>query len=216
MPARPAPPPRQNEEPHHADSTHGVSRHCHLDEPEQLVLGIEPPLQASSSAYALVPNPTQRTGGLAGNLEKQRTVLYHGLGLASTALIGMLPALWEVAQHLRADQSTGIAPWAHVVLCLAVIQLGYAIYLIQIPDWSSAWVTALACLVASAIYAVGLGVGLSAGVESSVITNLGLADRLHAGQLTRWCLIMLSLSLLSTYFLGRLSLSWHRRETYAG
>jgi hypothetical protein len=140
------------------------------------------------------------------------TALYHGMGLSATALVGMAPALGEVVEHLRAEHSPGVAPWAHLVLWVGVIQLSYAIYLIQLADWSSAWMTAHASLLVSAFYAMGLGVGLFSGRQASgAIVALGLTDRHHTGQLTGWCLIMLSLTLLVTYFLGRLSLRWHRR-----
>ncbi len=154
----------------------------------------------------------QRRRGLPCGGQTEWTVLYHGIGLSATALVGMAPALWEVVEHLRADKSPGVAPWAHLVLWVGVVQLSYAIYLIQLPDWSSVWMTAHASLLVSAFYAMGLGIGMFSGRQASgAIVALGLADRQHTGQLTRWCVIMLSLTLLVTYFLGRLSLRLHRR-----
>ncbi len=149
--------------------------------------------------------------GIEHGLATRRVVLYQGIGIALLAVIGVLPAIWEIGAHLLADQSPGLAPWAFVVLCLGLVQLGYALYLVQLPDWSSVWVTAHACLLTAAVYAVGFGTGLSAGGESSVIVSLGLADRHHTGQLTGWCLIMLSVLLLVAYLLGRYSLRWQRR-----
>ena len=149
--------------------------------------------------------------GIEHDLLTRRAVWYQAAGIAALALIGMLPAVWEIGEHLLVDQSPGVAPWAYLVLWLGVVQLGYVLYLVQLPDWSSVWVAAHACLLIAAVYAVGFGIGLSAGGESAVIVALGLADRHHTGQLTGWCLIMLSVSLLVSYLLGRYSLRWHRR-----
>ena len=149
--------------------------------------------------------------GIEHDFLTRRAVSYQAAGIALLALIEILPAAWEIGEHLLVDPSPGVAPWAYLVLWLAVVQIGYALYLIQLPDFSSVWVAAYACLLIAAVYAVGFGVGLSAGGESAVIVALGLADRHHTGQLTGWCLIMLSVSLLVSYLLGRYSLRWHRR-----
>ena len=61
-----------------------------------------------------------------------------------------MPALAEIGAHLRADSSPGVAPWAYVVLWLGLLQLGYAVYLIQLPDWSSLWTAAQASLLVAA------------------------------------------------------------------
>jgi hypothetical protein len=154
---------------------------------------------------------SRRPRGVQHDLPTRRTVFCQALGVAVLALVGMSPAIWEIGEHLFADRSPGLATWAYLVLWLGLVQLAYAVYLAQLPDWSSLWVVAHACLLIAAIYGVGLGIGLSAGGESWIIVVLGLADRHHAGQLTGWCLILTSVSLLAAYLLGRYSLRWHRR-----
>ena len=164
------------------------------------------PIAAHTAGGVLVPRR-----GVEHDVPTRRLVMYQAMGIAAIALIGMFPAGWEIGEHLLADRSPGVAAWAYVVLWLATVQLGYALYLVQLPDWSSLWVAAHACLLIAAVYAVGFGAGLAAGGESSLIVALGLSDRHHSGQLTGWCLIMLSVSLLVAYLLGKYSLRWHGR-----
>lgn len=141
----------------------------------------------------------------------RRMVRLQAVGVIAVASFGVLPAVEEVRQSLTANTSIGVAPWAYVVLWMGLVQWGYAIYLFQLPDFSSAWVTAHACLAVAVAYAIGWGAGMASGDEGRVIVLLGLAREHHAGQVTRWCLIMFSLSLLATYLLGRLSLRWKHR-----
>jgi hypothetical protein len=97
-----------------------------------------------------------------------------------------------------------------LVAALAAVQLAYAIYMAQVPDWSSMWVAAQASLCVAAIYATGLGIALFAGPGSAILNALELADRQPSGQMQWWCLIVFSLSLLLSYLLGRTSLRWYR------
>lgn len=174
---------------------------------------LQPPIRTDRWGVRGPGHTTIRGVGLRHDKVMRRTAIIHAMGIASIAAAEMLPAAAEMVEHFRAPESPGVALWAYVILWIACVQLGYAVFLVLLPDWASAWVVAQACLLISAIYAIGLSAGLFAGGESEWIVQFGLADQHHAGHLTRWCLLMLSLLLLVTYLLGRFSLVWHHRQT---
>ena len=74
---------------------------------------------------------TVRMPGVEHDAPTRRTVFYYGCAVAALALFGTLPAMWEIREHLHTEHSSGIAPWAYLLLWLGVVQLGYAVYLDQ-------------------------------------------------------------------------------------
>ena len=66
--------------------------------------------------------------GIEHDFLTRRAVSYQAAGIALLALIEILPAVWEIGEHLLVDPSPGVAPWAYLVLWLAVVQIGYALY----------------------------------------------------------------------------------------
>jgi hypothetical protein len=131
-----------------------------------------------------------------------------GAALIALAFLGLLPAVWDVGEHLRAEGSVGVARWAYAAFWLALVQAAYGFYALQLPDWSSLWVLTLVTLVVATMYAVLLGVTLVAGPGSSVVVLLDLADQLAGGRAAGWCFIMLCITSLISYFCGRVSVRW--------
>ena len=150
------------------------------------------------------------TRGYEHNPEKRWTVYYLAIALAVAAIFGIVPAVLDVVQHFQSVHSTGISRWAWILLLLGGIQIGYAVFLFQLPDWASVWVVSIVTLGFATGYAMLLGMLLLADGQSQVIRFLQLTDRLTGHQATGWCLIMLSISILLAYFSGRIGTSWHR------
>jgi hypothetical protein len=129
-----------------------------------------------------------------------------GLGLA-----GMYQAIMEVVRHIRQGfESAGVENWAWLVLLVGGIQLVYAFYMVQLPDWSTTWVVMFVNAVVAMLYAAGLGVALMAKADNEVILSLGLSTVQQSGYLSPWCCMMTLLLSLLTYFLVRISLKWRR------
>ncbi len=141
---------------------------------------------------------------------KLASVVYLAVAVGVVALLGMLPAALEIADHFRfIDDSPGIARWAWLLILLGTIQLAYAVYLVQLPDWSSVWVVALMWLVVATLYAMLLGIVLLSSADNGVLQWLDL-DQVTRAKSARWCFMMLSLNSLLTYMAGRTSVRWHR------
>ena len=66
---------------------------------------------------------------------EQRIALRAGLGAGGRCVTELVPVI--VAGH--ANLFT-VPPWALGIAFLAVLQLVYAVWMINVPDWASAWV----------------------------------------------------------------------------
>lgn len=130
--------------------------------------------------------------------------------VAVVAILGMLPGLWDIVDHLRADSSPGIAPWAQVLCWVSCVQLVYCIYLVQLPDFSAVRVVAFVTLLIAAGYAMVLGLALLAKDQSQLVRALQLEDQLRGGRATAWCFLMLCILSLLAYVAGRVGLRWRR------
>jgi len=148
--------------------------------------------------------------GYEHDVHRRRTVYYLGAALILTALFSVIPAVTDIFQNLRALDPPGVSRWAFALLLASAVQLAYAIYLMQLPDWSTAWVVSLFTLATATGYATLLFIAILAKPDNQVIQLLELADNVYGKKAAGWCLIMLSISSLLAYFSGRISVRWHR------
>jgi hypothetical protein len=138
--------------------------------------------------------------------------------LLAAALLSSAPAVWDVMEYFRdvdPVEPHGIARWALLVLLLATVQIAYAFYLFQLPDWTSVRIVTLHALAMAAFYALALGGVLVSGAGSWVVGPDGwqLADQLAGGRAALWCVAMVSLSSVLAFFAGRLAMRWRRAES---
>ena len=125
-------------------------------------------------------------------------------------LVGMFPAAAEVYRHLTDFDSTGVEAWAYLLFLLTGIQLIYALYLVQLPDWSTTWVVMVVSAGVAVFYAGSMGVSLMAAPDNALLGSLGLAELNRAGYVSPWTLLMTLLTSLLTYFLIRASIKWQK------
>jgi len=156
------------------------------------------------------PPPRTVYAGFEHDPAKRWTVYYLGLSLSLITLIGVIPAILEVVDHYQAIESAGVERWARLLLLLAVVQMAYVVYSVQLPDWSTVWVVALVTTAMACLYAAALGVCMFSGQESQLLHALQLADQHYHGQAARWCFLMLCLMLMLTYSYTRVAFRWHR------
>jgi hypothetical protein len=145
----------------------------------------------------LVPGASQQLGAY---------VLSICFGAA--ALFAVSPAVWDVLQYVQAVEGAYVARWALIVLALGAVQVAYAIYLAQLPDWTSGWVVTVFALATAALYAAMLGVTLIAGDDSRLIRSLQLTEFVASGRAAVWCLCMTTIMATLAFFGGRTSLRW--------
>jgi hypothetical protein len=150
------------------------------------------------------------------NADASRTLAAYQLAaaLAAAALFSIVPAVWDVVEFLQVAESQFVARWALVLFFLGVVQLAYAVYLFQLPDWTTVWVVTLLSLALAATYAAVLGLVLLSPADGFLIGNHGLqlADKLAGGKAALWCLCMISLTTILAFFAGRLGAGWHKAE----
>jgi len=125
----------------------------------------------------------------------------------------MIPAAREVAEHFRIADGSQLHRWVYASLLIGGLQLAYAGYLVQLPDWSSVWVVTIFSLLVAAAYAAMLCLTLLAGADSHFVQLLDLAERLRGGKATGWCFVMLCITGLLAYSSGRVGSRW--RQAFA-
>jgi hypothetical protein len=146
--------------------------------------------------------------GYEADRDKVATVRWLAAAILLTGLVGTVPALIDVVEHSLSETSEGLSRWACGLFLVGLLQCAYAVYLVQLPDWSSVWVVTIFTLAIAASYAAMFGLTLLSSDQGHFVQVLDLADRLRGGKATAWCLIMLSLMSLTSYFSGRVGARW--------
>ncbi|MFT5527301.1 MAG: hypothetical protein ACI9HK_005283, partial [Pirellulaceae bacterium] len=170
------------------------------------------PTAAAAPRETKEPEPQAEVHGVVATLQQRITVFYLAGSLVAIALFGMSPAIWNVFEVLLNESAGGIARWALVLLVVGVIQLAYAAYATQLPDWTTVWVLALMVLCMATGYAVFLGICMMSTEQNEIMVFLDLGDRVYGSKATGWCFIMVAISSLFTYFAGGISVKWYRTE----
>jgi hypothetical protein len=169
---------------------------------------ISPDTVAEEVAESVVHNSLVR--GCEPHPRDVSATHWLAVSLAGIALCGVIPAALDIFDHLRTEGSPGVAVWAYLSLWIALLQISYAIYLAQLPDWSSVWVGTLVTLAISVLYAMLLGLTYLSRHDSWLVEKLELSDQLSGGRAAGWCFIMLCLTSLVSYLSGRMSMRWYQ------
>lgn len=168
-----------------------------------------PPPPVSASERPAEPNPVALPG-VEYDWLKRWPVYQLGMWAIAVAVVSVIPALVDIVKHARQAESAGVSRWAFALLLAGGLQTAYAVYLMQLPDWATAWVMSIVMLVFATAYATLLGALTLANQQSQLVNFLELGDKLPGHQATTWCLTMLTLSGLLAYFSGRISFRWRR------
>jgi hypothetical protein len=171
-----------------------------------------PPIPSSPGTSPPLPQvPTDSSlPGVEHTWLTRWPVYQLGMWVIVAAVVGVIPSLLDIVAHIRQGESAGISRWALALLLASGLQAAYAVYLLQLPDWGTAWVMSLVMLVFATAYAALLGALTLANQQSQLVQFLELGDMLPGGQATVWCLVMLGLYSLLAYLSGRISFRWRR------
>lgn len=160
-----------------------------------------PPLPAEIAVRGVEPTPENRWAAM------QLAFWLGALGLFSAA-----PGLLEIGFRIQ-HGSFATPRWALLLLAIGFLQFAYAVYLAQLPDWSSVWVVAIAALAMSTLHAVLLAGTLFGGQQSGLVGLLELHDQLANGRASGWAFILLALTSLLAYFAGRMAVRWQTLDS---
>ena len=171
------------------------------------------PQTVSNTAHGVQAAPLEerpRRRGMKHDASHLWTAYLFAFGLAAAGVLGVCPAVYEIVDHLRhADTSPGVARWAYLLILLGVVQLAYAAYVGQLPDWSAIWMATLFTLLLAAMYATLLGFLLLTAEPVQTTDLLQLEEALRPKAVS-WCFVMLSVNCLLTYLGGRSAAGWYR------
>ncbi len=126
-------------------------------------------------------------------------------------VINLAPAISQWLAWSSGTESGATPRWIYILMFLAALHLVYAIYLIQIPDWSALISVSIAMLAFAFVFGVvstGLVLG---GSQGTIARTLQLATVL-TGPASIWCVAMLCLATLVSYMGGREAINWHRAD----
>jgi hypothetical protein len=149
--------------------------------------------------------------GVRHKPDRIRSVYLLAIALAALAVFGVVPGVMEWLDYMQSEGEQPLARWIWFTLTISTMQLAYAVYLIQLPDWSSVWSTAIAALVSAMLYAMLYAVTLLGDANSELLTWL----EIHSTQTSRasgWCFVMLSITGIFAYFCGRAGAAWRHSE----
>jgi len=203
QPQRHTPPPLPKQRPR-------VSVAEHVARDDDLTAPISPPLDAVESDDSASEELEVAVQGYQPDHGRVATVRWLACALALIALFGLIPAGLDMAAYFQSETSTGLSRWASTLLLVGALQLAYAAYLVQLPDWSSVWVVTVLSLLVAGGYAAMCGLTFLASEQSHFVQMLELADRLRGGKASGWCLIMLLLTSLLSYFSARIAGRWQQ------
>jgi hypothetical protein len=151
--------------------------------------------------------------GYQAEPSRRSTVYQLAAAMILASLFSLTPAVLDVAEHFRTIDSPGVSRWVFLLLLASIVQIAYAVYLVQMPDWSTVWVVSLVTLALAMVYAMLVGVLMLSGAQSELVQLLGLEDQLSGNRAAGWCTIMLSLSCLLAYATGQVSVRWYHAYT---
>ena len=153
-----------------------------------------------------------QVAGVEHDAAKRWTAYYLAGSLAVIGVLSIGPAIFEFVNSQNPVDPRPIERWAYAALFVGGVQLFYAIYLVQLPDWSSVWVVAVLALLIATGYAMLLGIVWLGKDDSHIINLLGLPQHLR-DEARLWCFTMLSASGLLAYFSGREGVRWYKIHT---
>ena len=122
------------------------------------------------------------------------------------ALASLVPVLMGHANLFHAPR------WALAAVFLAVLQLIYAAWMVNVPDWVSARVQMVVCAAATTIY--GMVMTLTMTMPPNRPLSLDLGEIRHSAP--GWCGLIFLLMGAATWFCGRTSAEWRRGLTPRG
>ena len=131
----------------------------------------------------------------------QRTARRLAAVLAAIAAVSLLPVVLSGHVNLLAAP-----PWALFAVLLAVIQLVYAAWLANAPDWASARVQMIVSAGLTTVYAMLLTLVVVTPTSRQLILGLDGVRRLAPA----WCGMMSFVMAATTWYCGRTSTRWRQ------
>ena len=132
----------------------------------------------------------------------KRWIAYSlGACLAAIAVFNLGPTIYQIVELSRADRPIEWRGWMLAAVFVSGIQLAYAIYLVQLPDYSSIWIVALIAMLTATLYAAALAIIIWAPDDHWLLAFLEFDLQLRR-TVAMWCVGMLGCYGLLAYYCG--------------
>ncbi len=145
------------------------------------------------------------------NCDRKVLARFFAFCLCFVAVVNVVPALYHGYHWAQLAESMALPRWIYIQIFVGAIHLVYAIFLFQINDWSAMRSVSVAMLVVAFVFGF-ISTGLLVGGGKGNLTGfLGIPYTLNR-QACIWCVAMLCLATLMSYWGGRESNNWQRAE----
>lgn len=134
-------------------------------------------------------------------------ILWVGLAFVGIAIAGA-----ESYFYFRAEELWRLQRWALLVIAASAVQIGLAIYLVQMADWNACRSAATLISLFAAAEAMVLAITLFTKRDGWFAKLLELTPHLQSGRALGVALLLTLLSVLLAYATGSVSLAWQREE----
>lgn len=170
-------------------------------------------LGSSSPIPDFVKTPVTNLRQRASSSKTDRVALtkFFALCLCIVGVVNLVPALYFWYEWSQNVDSSALPRWIYLQAFIAAIHFIYAIYLVQIPDWSSLRAVSVAMLVVAFVFGM-TSTGLLAGGGQGTFSRFLEIPHVMAYRSCLWCVAMLLLSTLMCYMGGRESANWKRTD----
>lgn len=136
---------------------------------------------------------------------------FYGICILLIGLATIVPCVFQWAQMAQADRIEPVPRWVYLLGFAGLLHVLYAVFLIQVFDYSAVQSVAAFLLVVTCVYGF-LVVSLLLGDANG---NIPLFLQLPLALQTRaaiWCGLMSGISALGCYLLGREAIVYRRRR----
>ena len=145
------------------------------------------------------------------NADRNVLARFFALCLCIVSIVNMVPAFYHWYQWTQLVETMALPRWIYILIFVGAIHFVYAIFLAQISDWSALRAVSVAMLAIAFVFgfvSTGLLVG---GGQGNLSSFLGISFTMNR-QACIWCVAMLCLATLMSYWAGRESSNWQRAE----
>lgn len=129
--------------------------------------------------------------------------------LCFMAIVNMVPALYHWHHWSQVAESMPLSRWIYIQFFVGAVHLICAIFLLRSPTWSAMRAVSIMMLAMAFVFGfVSTGL-LTGGGEGNLIGFLEIPDALYRHACI-WCVAMLCLTTLMSYWGGKESTRWER------
>lgn len=144
------------------------------------------------------------------NNDRRLFARFFAICLCLVAVLNVIPAGLQWYHWTQLTDSAPLPRWIYIQLFIGAVYLLYAVFLAQIPDWSALRAVSVAMLFMAFVFGI-ISTGLLVGGHGDFSGYLGIPFALNR-QACIWCVAMLCVATLMSFWGGKESAHWQRAE----